>query len=98
MITEDKIYHCVQGTSEIFCLADDFCKYFSSELKKHQVSDGRVHRDKPSRLSEAEVITILILSHSKGFRCLKHFYTPYVCKHQRILIHKTFKGKTSVFR
>jgi len=70
MITEDKI-------TEIFCLADDFCKYFSSELKKHQLSDGKKHRNKPGRLSDAEVITILILFHSKGFRCLKHFYTQY---------------------
>lgn len=60
MITEDRI-------TEIFCLADDFCKYFSSELKKHQLSDGKVHRNKPARLSDAEVITILILFHSKGF-------------------------------
>ena len=40
MITENKI-------TEIFCLADDFCKYFSSELKKHQLSDGKFHRSKP---------------------------------------------------
>ena len=40
MITENKI-------TEIFCLADDFCKYFSSELKKYQLSDGKVHRNKP---------------------------------------------------
>ncbi|THG34134.1 IS982 family transposase, partial [Muribaculum caecicola] len=52
MITEDKI-------TEIFCLADDFCKYFSSELKKHQLCDGNKHRNKPGRLSDAEVITIL---------------------------------------
>ena len=32
-------------------------------------------------LADAEVITILILFHSKGFRCLRHFYTQYVCKH-----------------
>lgn len=51
MITDDKI-------TEIFCLADDFCKYFSSELKKRQVSDGKAHRNKPGRLSDAEVITI----------------------------------------
>lgn len=30
MFTEDKI-------TDIFCLADDFCKYFSSELKKHKL-------------------------------------------------------------
>lgn len=31
MITENKI-------TEIFCLADDFCKYFSSELKNIRLS------------------------------------------------------------
>lgn len=31
MITEDKI-------TEIFCIADGFCKYLSSELKKHQLA------------------------------------------------------------
>ena len=82
MITENKI-------TEIFCLADDFCKYFSSELKKHQISDGKVHRNKPGRLSDAEVITILILFHSKGFRCLKHFSTQYVFKHLTHLFPKT---------
>ncbi len=55
MITKDKI-------TEIFCLADDFCKYFSSGLKKRRICDGKVHRNKPGRLSDAEVITILILS------------------------------------
>ena len=60
MITENNI-------TEIFCLADDFCKYFSSELKKYQLSDGKKHRNKPWRLSDAEVITILILFHCKGF-------------------------------
>ena len=74
MITNDKI-------TEIFYLAADFCKYFSAELKKHEISDGKVHRNNPCRMSDAEVITILILSHGKGHRCLKHFYTQYVCKH-----------------
>ena len=40
MIAEVKII-------EIFCNADDFYKYFSSELKKHQLSDGKKHRNKP---------------------------------------------------
>ncbi len=26
---------------KIFCLAEDFCKYFSAELRKHQISDGK---------------------------------------------------------
>ncbi len=85
MIIENKI-------TEIFCLADDFCKYFSSELKKYQLSDGKKHRNKPGRLSDAEVITILILFHSKGFQmpqtllhavCLQAPY-PHVPQHSVI--------------
>ncbi len=75
--------------TKIFCLGDDFYKYFSTEFKKHQISDSKVHRNKPGRLSDAEIITILILFHSKGFRCFKHFYTQYVCKHLTHLFSKT---------
>lgn len=82
MITEAKI-------TEIFCLADDFCKYFSSELRKRQISDRKAHSNKTGRLADAEVITIMILFHSKGFRCLKHFYTQYVCRHLTHLFPKT---------
>jgi len=62
---------------------------FSSELNKHQLEDGKKHRNKPCKLSEAEVITILILFHSKGFRCLKHFYAQYVCKRMQLLFPQT---------
>ena len=70
MFTEAKI-------TEIFCLADDFCKVFNLELRTRQLQDGR--------LSDSEVITILIIFHSNGFRCLKHFYKKYVCVHLRHL-------------
>ena len=42
---------------EIFYMADDFC------IKKNH-DDGKKHRDKPSRLSDAEKITILIIFHT----------------------------------
>lgn len=38
-------------------------------------------RNKKSKLSIAEVITILVLFHTGGYRNLKHFYVFYVCKH-----------------
>ena len=78
MFTEDKI-------TEIFCLADDFCKVFNEELRTRQLQDSRPHRNKPGRLSDSEVMTILIIFHSNGFRCLKHFYKEYVCVHLRHL-------------
>ena len=72
-------------------MADDFCKFFSETVKRHtlQVSDGKRHRDKPNRMTDAEVMTILIAFHMGGHRCLKHFYLGYVCKHWGHLFPKT---------
>ena len=39
------------------------------------------HRNKPNRMSDAEIMVILVLFHSGGFRCFKHYYKEYVCKH-----------------
>ena len=32
-------------------------------------------------MSDVEIMVILILFHSCGFRCFKHYYKEYVCKH-----------------
>lgn len=39
------------------------------------------HRNKPNRMSDAEIMVILILFYSGGFRCFKYCYKEYVCKH-----------------
>ncbi len=36
-------------------------------------------------MSRAEVMLILILFHSSGYRCLKHFYLEKICKQMRHL-------------
>ena len=36
-------------------------------------------------MSKAEIMVIMILFHSSGYRCLKHFYLEKVCKHMRHL-------------
>ena len=60
MLTEDKII-------EIFCMADDFCKNFSQEIKKHQLQtnddDDNKHRNRPCEMSDSEIMTILLLFH-----------------------------------
>ena len=68
---------------EIYYLADEFCKEFDKMLKNRQIDDnsGKKRRNKPAKLNNAEVITILILFHLGGFRNLKHFYIHYVQKH-----------------
>ena len=78
MFSEDKV-------TEIYCMADDFCKEFAKVQEKYMVEDkNHKHRNKPNRMSDAEIMVILILFHSGGFRCFKHYYKEYVCKH---LIH-----------
>ena len=82
MISEGKV-------TEIYCIADDFCKFFDTQMAKYTIqpqNKRKYHRD--STLSKAEVITIMILFHGSGYRCLKHFYLEHVCKHLRHLFPK----------
>lgn len=68
--------------TEIYCIADDFCKEFTLQQKKYMFEDKAYkHRNKPHRMNDAEIMVILILFHSGGFKCLKHYYKEYVCKH-----------------
>lgn len=77
MISVDKVI-------EIYSLADDFMKHFSAELEKRTISKTHPTRaGRKSIMRDAEIITILVLFHLKGYRCLKHFYTEYVAKHMR---------------
>ena len=66
----------------MFCIADDFCKVFDAQMAKYLFKAERkrkYHRE--SRMSKAEIMVIMILFHSSGYRCLKHFYLEKVCKH-----------------
>ena len=61
--------------TELFCIADDFCKFFDAMMAKYTLktsSKRNYHRD--STLSRSEVLLIMILFHDSGYRCLKHFY------------------------
>lgn len=76
MITKDKV-------NEIFCMADDFCKFFfDAMMAKYMLKTlkkRKYHRS--STMSREEVIMTIILFHDSGYRCLKHFYLERVCKH-----------------
>ena len=78
MITEDK-------ATEIFCMADDFCKLFDAITAKYTLKPtGKRKYHRSSTMSKAEVMLIMILFHTSGYRCFKHFYLEKVCKHLRI--------------
>lgn len=84
MISEDKI-------TEIFCIADDFCKEFDAEYSKLaiQASPGRARRRK-RKMSDAEVITVLIAFHFNTYRNFKHYYFCAVCGKWKKLFPKAF--------
>lgn len=68
--------------TEIYFMADDFCKEFTLQQEEYMVEDTiHKHRDKPNRMNDAEITVILILFYPEEFRCYKHYYKEYVCKH-----------------
>ena len=71
---------------EIYYIADNFCKEQELELNKKALSLSNPSpntpktRNRKGRMSDAEMITILVLFHSNTFRNFKHFYLFYVCR------------------
>lgn len=73
----------INEVTEIFYLCDDFTKEFekSYDSRVLQTDNGKKTRNKPSKLSHSEVMTILISFHLGGYRNLKHYYLFYVSRH-----------------
>lgn len=69
---------CKDKITEIFYLTDEFCKDFEKTISKHTL--GNEPRRKP-KMSQSEVITIMILFHFGSFKNMKHFYEYYVKQH-----------------
>ena len=72
--------------TEIFYLADEFCIQFEATVGSRFL--GNLPKRKP-RMSVSEVITLMTLFHSGGFRNMKHFYLHYVQKHMQSEFPKT---------
>lgn len=68
--------------TEIFFYTDEFCKEYYKVMRGHQLAEqtAKKKRNKPSKLSDSEVITIMIAFHLGGYRNLKNFYINYVQK------------------
>jgi hypothetical protein len=78
MISNNKI-------TEIFCVIDDFCKEMDQVINQNalQSDNSKKKRKRKCKMSSSEVITIMILFHLKGYRCLKHFYINHVKEHMK---------------
>ena len=82
ILTEDKV-------TELFFWADEFCKFFDWMMARYTLKNaGKRPYHRETTLSKAEIMLIIILFHDSGYRCLKHFYLDYVCKHLRHLFPK----------
>jgi len=67
-------------STEIFCLIDEFNTEFEASLNQQLI--GNQAKRKPI-LTTSEVMTILVLFHLSGVRCLKTFYLGYVQQHMQ---------------
>lgn len=61
--------------TEIFCVCDDFCNFFSHFLEQHQLPEAHlIQLNTSPRMTTSEIMTILIAFHLSGYHDLKHFY------------------------
>ncbi|WGH74055.1 hypothetical protein P8625_07945 [Tenacibaculum tangerinum] len=68
--------------TEFFCLIDDFCTEINQVIDKNALETcSKIVRRRKPKLTQSEIITIMVLFHFSGFRCFKHFYIEYVSKH-----------------
>jgi hypothetical protein len=73
----------MHNITETYCLVDDFCKIFFPLWEKHLIDNSIKKRNRESKISPSEIMTILILFHQSNFRTLKHFYLGYVCVYMK---------------
>lgn len=78
MLSDNKI-------TKIFYIIDDFCIEFEKSKEGQLLDDNnsKKRRNRSYKLSDSEVITIMIMFHEVQFRNIKHFYINYVMVHHR---------------
>ena len=57
----------------LFCEIDDFCKVFEKVYERRALGCKK-RRRRATRLSQSEVMTILVMYHASGYKNLKAFY------------------------
>lgn len=78
----------------LFCFVDDFMKEFSLEWNKNLLFSKHHNRGPACCMSDAEMMTIVILFHQSDYRTFKHFYKEHVKK----TLHKEFPRLLSYSR
>lgn len=83
LLTKNLFMIPIDKITEIFCIVDDFCLEFEKAKQEHLLVEQNSirKRNRSFKMSDSEIITIMILFHLGGYRELKHFYIHYVQKH-----------------
>lgn len=74
----------MDNLTELYCHIDDFCKLHQHYITQHAIANksksSKKKRNRPCRISLAEIITLLVLFHQIRYREFKAFYYDYVCR------------------
>lgn len=65
----------------VFCDIDDFCLLFEPLWRTRLLAAAPRRRQRTMTLCLSEVMTIIVLFHSSGYRNFKTYYTQHVLKH-----------------
>jgi len=63
---------------DVYCSVDTSWQQFAPWWEREQLASGQRQRQRATRLSPSEIMTILILFQQSGYRTFKGFYTQYV--------------------
>jgi len=64
--------------TSLFCDVDDFSNEFEPMYNQSLIALGMKKRNKPSKMSLSEIMTIIVLFHSSDYRTFKKFYTGFI--------------------
>jgi hypothetical protein len=68
---------------DLYCSVDAFWQQFAPWWERERLASGQRRRQRATRLSPSEIMTILILFQQSDYRTFKGFYTQYVQTHLR---------------
>ena len=54
-------------------------KVFEKNMKKQLIGDGSIKRDRDTKLTLREIMSIVVYFQISGYRNFKHYYISYVC-------------------
>lgn len=66
----------------LYCSVGDFCQQLKLHWQRQQLESGQCKRRRSRRLSNSEIMTILIVFHSSHTRNFKHFHLVLAGQHR----------------